>query len=79
MAEYDDELTGVLFPNNKGDNDRAPDVTGKATINGEEYRVAGWKRVSTNTGKAFFSLKFETEADRKARMEDADPEGALEL
>ena len=82
MTEYNDELTGVLFPNDKKGNDRAPDVTGKAQIDEIEYRVAGWRRVS-QSGKPFFSLKFESKADFEARMaeaaRDADPEGALDL
>lgn len=76
MPEYDNEKTGVLFPNDKRGNEKAPDVTGTAEIEGVEYRVAGWKRISNNTGKKFFSLKFETQEEVEA---EADPEGALEL
>jgi len=78
MPEYDDELSGVLFPN-KSDNERAPAFTGKCQIEGEEYRIAGWKRVSNNTGKAFISLKFESQADRDARLEQAEDADALEI
>lgn len=78
MTEYDDELTGVLFPN-KTDNPKAPAFTGKATIQGEEYRLAAWKRQSLSSGKPFLSIKFESEAEREARMAEADPEGALDL
>ena len=28
MAEYDNNLRGVLFPNDKGDNPKRPDMTG---------------------------------------------------
>lgn len=76
MTEYDDELSGVLFANDKRGNDKAPDVTGKATIEGKEYRVAGWRRVSNNTGKQFFSLKFEDAEERAkalAEVEEGDP------
>lgn len=83
MPEYDNNLTGVLFPNDKKGSDRAPDVTGKAEIDGVEYRVAGWKRVSSNSGKPFFSLKFENKEEFDARQAEqaaeADPDGALEL
>lgn len=78
MTEYDDELTGVLFPN-KSDNPKAPAFTGKCQINEEEYRIAGWKRVSHNSGKAFISLKFESEAERAARLEEAEDADALEI
>lgn len=79
MPEYDDELSGVLFPNDKRGNDRAPDVTGKATIDGTEYRVAGWRRVSSNTGKQFFSLKFEDMEALQERLAEVEPDGALSL
>jgi uncharacterized protein (DUF736 family) len=77
--QYDDELSGVLFPNDKRGNDKAPDVTGKATIEGVEYRVAGWKRVSNNTGKRFFSLKFENAEERERALAEADEGDALEI
>lgn len=78
MTDYDDELTGVLFPN-KSDNPKAPAFTGKCQINDEEYRIAGWKRVSNGTGKAFISLKFESEAERASRLADAEDADALEI
>lgn len=76
MTEYDNEMTGTLWPNDKEDNPSRPDVTGKCQINGTEYRMAGWKKVSSNTGKAFYSIKF-TDIEEVAR--ESDPEGALEL
>lgn len=78
MTEYDDELTGVLFPN-KSENPKAPAFTGKCQIDDVEYRIAGWKRVSNNSGKAFISLKFESEADREARLAVAEDADALEI
>ena len=83
MAEYDNNLTGALFPNDrKGDNDRAPDFTGSAEVEGVEFRLAGWKKVS-RAGKAFISLKFEDKAEfnarQAARLEDAEGADALEL
>lgn len=77
--EYDNELTGVLFPNDKRGNEKAPDVTGKAQIEGVEYRVAGWKRQSLNTGKSFFSLKFENLEERRRAIEESEDADALEL
>lgn len=56
--QYDNELTGVLFPVKNKTNERGPDITGTATIGGTEYRVAGWKKTA-KAGGAFYSLKFE--------------------
>lgn len=82
MPEYDNNFTGALFANDKGDNDRRPDLTGSAEVDGVEYRVSAWKKVSRN-GKAFFSLKFEDKAEfdarQRERLEDAEGLDALEL
>lgn len=81
MPEYDNNLSGALFPADKS-SERAPDFTGTAEIEGVEYRLAGWKRVSRN-GKAFISLKFEDKAEFNARqaerLEDAEGADALDM
>lgn len=58
MTEYDNEMRGALFPNNKGDNPNRPDSRGRCTINGVNYRISGWKRTAQATGKPFISLAF---------------------
>lgn len=83
MSDYDNNLSGALFPNDrKGDNDRAPDFTGTCEIEGTEFRMAGWKRVS-RAGRAFISLKFEDaeefNARRKEALEAAEGADALEI
>lgn len=77
MTEYDDELSGVLFPNTDKKSDRSPDFTGKCQVDGIEYRLAGWKRVASSSGKPFISIRFTNEEDRQKEIEAA--EGALEL
>lgn len=57
MTEYDNELSGVLFVNDKEGNDARPDFTGKVQIEGVEYRLAAWKKTGNNSGKTFLSLK----------------------
>lgn len=56
---YDNEMTGVLFRNDRATNDRAPTHTGWVQINGVRYRVAAWPRETKNDGKPFLSLKLE--------------------
>lgn len=78
MSDYDNNLSGALFPNDrKGDNERAPDFTGTCEIEGTEFRMAGWKRVS-RAGRAFISIKFEDAAEFNARRQEqlAAAEGA---
>ncbi len=49
--------TGTLFYNNKGDNERRPDMKGTLVLsNGLEVEISAWKKTSRN-GKEFLSLK----------------------
>jgi uncharacterized protein (DUF736 family) len=53
----DHKNKGVLFTNDKGDNDKRPDLKGKGNWNGKEFEVAAWHRVSKD-GKKYISLSF---------------------
>jgi uncharacterized protein (DUF736 family) len=53
--QFDDELHGVLFVNDRKTTDNQPDYSGKCQVDGQEYRISGWKRDS-QTGKKFLSL-----------------------
>lgn len=55
MADFDNTNRGVLFPNDKGDNDKRPDEKGKLNVEGVEYEVAVWKKTDRN-GKPFKSM-----------------------
>ena len=54
MDKYN--MSGVSSNNDYKNNDKQPDLTGKCTIEGKEYRMAGWKRTGTNG--EFVSWKF---------------------
>jgi len=53
--QYDNNLRGVLFHNDKGDNQNRPDMTGNCEIDGTKYRIACWNKTSKN-GNQFLSL-----------------------
>lgn len=75
MPEYDNNLTGVLFKNDRKEKDSHPDFKGSAEISGVEYWIAGWKKETKNG--AALSLKF-TEKDEqpaKHKRQDDDPFG----
>jgi uncharacterized protein (DUF736 family) len=57
VTEYDNELSGVLFKNDKEGNEKRPDYTGKVQVEGTEYRLAAWVKESNSTGNKFLSLK----------------------
>ena len=46
MSQYDNNLTGVLFVNDKSGNDKRPDWKGSAEIDGVHFWVSGWNRQS---------------------------------
>lgn len=76
MAEYDDELSGVLFQAREKKSERSPDFTGKCTIEGVDYRIAAWTRTPRAGGSKFLSLSF---TKQEEAAEGVEAEGALEL
>jgi len=48
--------SGILGRNKYKKSDGQPDYTGKATINGVEYRVAAW--LKENADGKFFAMKY---------------------
>lgn len=50
------DMTGVLFVNDRKERDNQPDYTGRLTMNGQDWRIAGWKKTS-NSGSTYLSLK----------------------
>jgi hypothetical protein len=47
MAEYDNTNSGVLFANQyKEQGDSRPDFVGNINVDGNQFKLAGWKNVS---------------------------------
>ena len=69
MAEYDNNLSGVLFKNDKGDNEKRPDYKGSAEIEGVQYWVSAWIREGAK-GK-FMSMKYERKEQQAATAPQA--------
>ncbi len=65
MSQYDSNLTGVLFKNDKGDNEKRPDYKGSAEIEGVQYWVSAWIR-DTAKGKCL-SMKYERKEQQTAQ------------
>jgi hypothetical protein len=59
-GQYDDSNRGVLFMNDKGDNENRPDMTGNLAIDPEQYelgedglihiRLSAWNKNSEKAG-----------------------------
>jgi uncharacterized protein (DUF736 family) len=57
---YDNNMSGVLFKNDKKGNDKRPDYRGTAVINGVDLNISAWLKASKKTGDKFLSLRFES-------------------
>lgn len=53
--EYDNNNRGVLFRTDKQGNDKRPDYNGSLNVNGVDYELSGWMKVSKK-GNKFMSL-----------------------
>lgn len=80
QGEYDNEMRGALFVNDRKKKDSHPDRKGTCTIEGVEYWVSGWLK-KTRDGKTFLSLAFTRKDDdgtdqrpRGERQQSAGPE-----
>lgn len=80
--EYDNELRGVLFKNDRKEQDSHPDYKGTAQIDGTEYWLSAWIKEGQK-GK-FMSLSFKakdgnavapSQQKAKARPAQDDDEG----
>jgi uncharacterized protein (DUF736 family) len=66
MAEYEQkDMTASLFPNDKGDNEKRPDMTGSMTMGGTKYSLSAWKNES-KAGKQYLSIKVSEWQERPA-------------
>lgn len=70
---YDPNMRGVLFKNDKTGNDRRPDYRGSCVINNVDMNVSGWIQTSKKSGDKFLSLKFETKTAVKGGPRKAEP------
>ena len=53
--EYDNTNGGALFPNDRKEKDTHPDFRGNVNVEGKEYWIRGWKKVS-KSGMKFLSV-----------------------
>ena len=65
MADFDNKLTGALFKNDKGDNEKRPDYKGSFTDgSGNEFWVSSWLKESKD-GKKYLSLAMQPKEEKK--------------
>jgi uncharacterized protein (DUF736 family) len=81
MAEYDDTNRGALFKNTRKEKDSHPDYKGTANINGVEYWVSSWLKVS-KSGEKYLSTAYTAKeesapAKKAAQVSMADDDGDI--
>lgn len=78
MAEFDNTNRATMFINDKKTEEKHPDWSGTLNVEGKEYWISGWKKVSKG-GKPFLSLSIREKQEqtrqssqptRKAAKED---------
>ena len=67
MSNYDNNMRGVLFKNDKKGNEKRPDYRGSAVIDNADFNVSGWIRASKKDGSKFMSLSFEAKKAAPAK------------
>lgn len=65
--------SGAFFLNDKKQNEKQPDFTGTANINGKEMRVSIWQRISQG-GRQYWSMAF---SDLQPQQQTAAPAQAM--
>lgn len=70
MSEYDNTNTGALFKNDDKASEKHPDYKGSINVNGEEFWLASWLKVS-KAGKKYMSLSVEPKDAKKAPSKPA--------
>lgn len=72
MPDYDNNMRGVLFKNDRGRGENSPPYTGNCEIDGTEYWVSAWVKESKKGGK-FFSLAFRAKDEPRQQRSNSRP------
>jgi len=63
MTQYDNTNRGSLFKNEKKTEDKHPDLGGTLNVDGTDYWISGWTKVSKG-GQKFISLSIRPKQDQ---------------
>jgi hypothetical protein len=65
-GQYDNTNRGALFLNKrKTQGDNRPDWTGKIDIDGQEFFISAWEKMSNRTGERYLSLARQTQDNNR--------------
>lgn len=63
QTNYDPNNRGVLFKNDKDNNEKRPDYRGSCVINNVDMNISAWIKTSKKSGDKYMSLKFEAKGE----------------
>lgn len=66
MSDYDNNMQGVLFRNDRRESDSHPDARGSAEVAGVKYWVSAWTNVDKN-GAKYQRLRFSPKEETTQR------------
>ena len=66
MADFDNTNRGSLFKNDKKTEEKHPDMSGTINIDGTEFWISGWKKVS-KAGTGFLSLSVRPKQEQTSK------------
>lgn len=72
MPEYDNNMRGVLYKNDRGRGENSPPYTGNCEIDGVEYWVSAWVKESKK-GQKYFSLAFRAKDEKPQQRSNPQP------
>lgn len=72
--EYDNNLSGALFQNDRQEKDGDPDMKGQCEVEGTEYWLAAWWN-KTKNGVEYLKFKMTPKDDRRGGQQQRQPYG----
>ena len=66
--QYDNTNRGSLFKNDKKTEDKHPDLSGSINIDGKEYWISGWSKVSKGNSK-YISLSVRVKQEQTRQID----------
>ena len=75
MADFDNNMTGVLFKSDKKTKETDRDYEGRANIDGKNYWVSAWINTGKESGAKFMKLSFRLKEAKVEVLGDPPEEG----
>jgi len=66
MSDYDDTNRGALFKNIKKESDKHPDYKGSLNVDGQEFWLSSWLKVS-KSGEKYMSVSVTPKEQQAAK------------